>query len=136
MIHWRDGYGTPKQAQVFLSGGFMLLVLFPAPYVDASSSWAFANKWQRIAVGAGGMVVELFLAYHHRDALLRKPSSRLDPDEVKERFLETELARPSSDRESMKWTIDAGGASATGTPISSRVTPVTPPSGRDAETRW
>jgi len=42
--------------------GFMLLVLFPAPYVDASSSWAFANKWQRVAVGAGGMIVELFLA--------------------------------------------------------------------------
>ncbi len=42
--------------------GVMLLVLFPAPYVDASSCWAFANKWQRIAVGAGGMIFELALA--------------------------------------------------------------------------
>lgn len=42
--------------------GVMLLVLFPAPYVDASSCWAFANKWQRIAVGSGGMIFELFIA--------------------------------------------------------------------------
>ena len=42
--------------------GFMLLVLFPAPYVDTSSAWAFENKWQRVGVGAGGMIVELFLA--------------------------------------------------------------------------
>ena len=42
--------------------GFMLLVLFPAPYVDASSAWAFDNKWRRIAVGAGGMIFELAVA--------------------------------------------------------------------------
>lgn len=42
--------------------GAMLLVLFPAPYVDASASWAFESKWKRIAVGAGGMLVELALA--------------------------------------------------------------------------
>ncbi len=42
--------------------GMMLLVLFPAPYVDASSAWTFPNKWQRIAVGAGGMIFELFVA--------------------------------------------------------------------------
>ncbi|MCL4741455.1 MAG: PqqD family peptide modification chaperone [Phycisphaerales bacterium] len=42
--------------------GFMLLVLFPAPYVDASAAWAFASKWKRIAVGAGGMIFELFVA--------------------------------------------------------------------------
>jgi len=42
--------------------GFMLLVLFPAPYVDASSAWAMDRKWRRIAVGAGGMIFELFLA--------------------------------------------------------------------------
>lgn len=42
--------------------GFMLLVLFPAPYVDASAAWAFASKWQRIAVGAGGMIFELAVA--------------------------------------------------------------------------
>ncbi|MBL8763905.1 MAG: PqqD family peptide modification chaperone [Phycisphaerae bacterium] len=42
--------------------GAMLLVLFPSPYVDASSCWAFPSKWQRMAVGAGGMIFELFVA--------------------------------------------------------------------------
>ncbi|MGH7132337.1 MAG: PqqD family peptide modification chaperone, partial [Phycisphaerales bacterium] len=42
--------------------GVFLLVLFPAPYVDASSCWAFPNKWQRIAVASGGMIFELFAA--------------------------------------------------------------------------
>ena len=42
--------------------GAMLLVFFPSPYVDASASWAFGDKWKRIAVGGGGMMFELFLA--------------------------------------------------------------------------
>ncbi|MBL8963674.1 MAG: PqqD family peptide modification chaperone [Phycisphaeraceae bacterium] len=42
--------------------GFMLLVMMPAPFVDASASWAFASKWRRIAVGAGGMIFELAIA--------------------------------------------------------------------------
>ena len=42
--------------------GVMLLVLLPSPYVDASAAWAFASKWKRVAVGAGGMLFELFLA--------------------------------------------------------------------------
>ncbi|OLC13092.1 MAG: hypothetical protein AUH29_14525 [Candidatus Rokubacteria bacterium 13_1_40CM_69_27] len=42
--------------------GVMLLVVTPVPYVDASSASAFRDKRQRIAVGAAGMVVELFLA--------------------------------------------------------------------------
>ncbi len=42
--------------------GFMLLVLFPAPYVDASAAWALSSKWKRIAVGAGGMIFELAVA--------------------------------------------------------------------------
>lgn len=42
--------------------GIMLLVLFPAPYVDASAAWTFRSKWQRIAVGAGGMIFELSVA--------------------------------------------------------------------------
>lgn len=42
--------------------GVMLLVLFPAPFVDASSAWTFDNKWKRVAVGAGGMLFELFIA--------------------------------------------------------------------------
>jgi len=42
--------------------GVMLLVLTPIPYVDASSSSAFRNKWERIMVCAAGMAVELFIA--------------------------------------------------------------------------
>lgn len=42
--------------------GIMLLVLFPSPYVDASATWAFPSRWKRMAVGAGGMIFELFVA--------------------------------------------------------------------------
>ncbi len=42
--------------------GIMLLVLTPAPYVDASSSWAFRSKWRRMAVAAAGVWAELALA--------------------------------------------------------------------------
>lgn len=42
--------------------GVMLLVLTPVPYVDASSASAFRDKWQRILVGAAGILVELFIA--------------------------------------------------------------------------
>jgi putative peptide zinc metalloprotease protein len=42
--------------------GLMILVFNPVPYVDASSAWRFPEKWRRIAVGAAGMLVELFLA--------------------------------------------------------------------------
>jgi len=42
--------------------GVMFLVFTPLPYVDASSSWAFRSKWNRVMVGAGGMFVELAVA--------------------------------------------------------------------------
>ncbi|MEH6444399.1 MAG: hypothetical protein V7784_10915, partial [Oceanospirillaceae bacterium] len=42
--------------------GIMLLVFFPMPYVDASSSTSFASKYQRMFVDAAGMMVELFIA--------------------------------------------------------------------------
>lgn len=42
--------------------GIMLLVFSPLPYVDASAASAFPSKWQRMVVGAAGMMVELFLA--------------------------------------------------------------------------
>ena len=41
--------------------GMMLLVLTPVPYVDATSAWGFRDKRQRMAVGAAGIGVELFL---------------------------------------------------------------------------
>ena len=42
--------------------GVMLLVFTPIPYVDATSSWSFRERWQRALVGAAGMIVELFVA--------------------------------------------------------------------------
>lgn len=42
--------------------GIMLMVLFPIPYVEASSASAFVKKSDRIMVGAAGMLTELFLA--------------------------------------------------------------------------
>ena len=42
--------------------GIMFLVFVPTPYVDASSAWSFRSKWERIFVGAAGMIVELFVA--------------------------------------------------------------------------
>jgi putative peptide zinc metalloprotease protein len=41
--------------------GIMLLVLSPVPYVDATSAWGFKDKYRRMAVGAAGIAVELFL---------------------------------------------------------------------------
>ena len=42
--------------------GIMFLVFMPVPYIDASSSAAFSEKWRRALVGAAGILVELFLA--------------------------------------------------------------------------
>ncbi len=42
--------------------GLMFLVFLPVPYVDASSSAAFQEKWRRALVGAAGIIVELVLA--------------------------------------------------------------------------
>ncbi|MFZ4574022.1 MAG: PqqD family peptide modification chaperone [Phycisphaerales bacterium] len=57
--------------------GAMMLVLLPAPYVDASSAWSFASKWQRIAVGAGGMIFELALAAGAAFVWARTPDGSL-----------------------------------------------------------
>jgi putative peptide zinc metalloprotease protein len=42
--------------------GVMFLVLFPLPYVDASSAWAFRRKWHRAIVGMAGVLAELAAA--------------------------------------------------------------------------
>lgn len=42
--------------------GIFLMIFTPVPYVDASSSWGFRSRWQRIGVGAAGMIVEVFVA--------------------------------------------------------------------------
>jgi putative peptide zinc metalloprotease protein len=42
--------------------GVMFLVFVPVPYVDASSSSAFREKYKRVMVGASGIIAELLLA--------------------------------------------------------------------------
>ena len=42
--------------------GLMLLVFTPTLYCNVSDSWMLPSKWQRIAVAAAGMYVELILA--------------------------------------------------------------------------
>ncbi|MCK9174453.1 MAG: HlyD family efflux transporter periplasmic adaptor subunit [Desulforhopalus sp.] len=42
--------------------GIMLLVFMPIPYVDASASLAFRDKYKRMLVGAAGIMVEMFAA--------------------------------------------------------------------------
>lgn len=42
--------------------GVMLMLLTPLPYVDATSSWGFRHRRQRIAVDAAGMGAEFLVA--------------------------------------------------------------------------
>ena len=42
--------------------GIMLMIFTPMPYVDATSSWSFRERWKRVLVGCAGMIVEIFIA--------------------------------------------------------------------------
>jgi putative peptide zinc metalloprotease protein len=42
--------------------GIMLLVFSPTMYCDVTDSWMLRNKWHRIAIGAAGMYIEVFIA--------------------------------------------------------------------------
>lgn len=42
--------------------GVLLMIFTPMPFVDATSSWGFRSRWQRILVASAGMIVELFVA--------------------------------------------------------------------------
>lgn len=42
--------------------GVMLMIFTPMPYVDATSSWSFRERWKRVLVGSAGMIVEVFFA--------------------------------------------------------------------------
>lgn len=56
------GYACRRYGREVPEMGIMLLVFNPLPYVDASSCYAFARKYQRVIVGIAGMAVELFVA--------------------------------------------------------------------------
>ncbi len=56
------GYAAKANGREIREMGIMLLVMFPVPYVEASSAAALKDKWQRALVGAAGMIVEVFIA--------------------------------------------------------------------------
>ena len=43
--------------------GIMLILFTPLPYMDATSSWSFRSRKQRILVAAAGMFFEFFAAF-------------------------------------------------------------------------
>lgn len=55
-------YITKKYGGEVHTLGIMLMVFNPIPYVDATAAWAFRERWKRVLVGSGGMMVELLLA--------------------------------------------------------------------------
>ena len=56
------GYAVKRWGGEVHEMGIMLLVLMPVPYVDATSSSAFREKWRRAIVGGAGIMVEMILA--------------------------------------------------------------------------
>ena len=42
--------------------GIALILFMPIAYVDVSSSWKFASRWQRLHVTLAGVIAELFVA--------------------------------------------------------------------------
>ena len=42
--------------------GVLLMIFTPVPYMDATSAWGFRERYKRVLVGSGGMIVELFVA--------------------------------------------------------------------------
>ncbi|MBA1141284.1 PqqD family peptide modification chaperone [Mesorhizobium neociceri] len=55
-------YATKAWGGAVHEVGIMLLIFVPAPYVDATSSTAFREKWRRIVVSSAGIMVEFALA--------------------------------------------------------------------------
>ncbi|PKN19509.1 MAG: peptidase M50 [Deltaproteobacteria bacterium HGW-Deltaproteobacteria-6] len=55
-------YAVKKWGGEIHEMGIIFLVFMPIPYVDASAASAFREKGKRIAVGAAGIAVELFIA--------------------------------------------------------------------------
>jgi len=43
--------------------GILFILFIPLTYVNATSSWGFSSRWQRIHVAVAGMYAELFIAW-------------------------------------------------------------------------
>lgn len=55
------GWAVKRWGGTVREMGLMLVMFTPVPYVDATSSYAFRDKWQRAAVALAGMGAELLL---------------------------------------------------------------------------
>ncbi len=63
LVHeFGHAYAARVQGGEIHEMGVMFLILMPIPYVDATSSSAFASRWQRALVASAGMLTELFIA--------------------------------------------------------------------------
>jgi putative peptide zinc metalloprotease protein len=56
------GYATKVYGGAVHELGVLFLMGMPTPYVDASASSSLRSKYRRALVGAGGMIVECFVA--------------------------------------------------------------------------
>jgi putative peptide zinc metalloprotease protein len=56
------GYAVKRWRGEIHEMGVMLLVFIPVPYVDATAAYGFSNKYQRMLVGAAGIMTEVTLA--------------------------------------------------------------------------
>ena len=43
--------------------GVLFILFIPLTYIDATSSWKFSSRWQRIHVAVAGIYMELFIAF-------------------------------------------------------------------------
>jgi putative peptide zinc metalloprotease protein len=57
--------------------GVMLLMFTPLPYVDVTASWGLRSRWQRAAIGAGGMLMDLLVAAAATLVWVRSPAGEL-----------------------------------------------------------
>lgn len=56
------GFAAKANGREVRDMGFMFLLFYPIPYVDASAASALTSKWRRALIGAAGMIAELMLA--------------------------------------------------------------------------
>ena len=58
---WAHGMAVKAFGGTVREIGLMFIMFTPVPYVDATSSYRFASKWQRAVVAAAGIMAELAL---------------------------------------------------------------------------
>jgi putative peptide zinc metalloprotease protein len=56
------GLVCKKYGGEIYEAGIILILFMPIGYVDATSSWRFHHRWQRMHTAAAGMMIELFAA--------------------------------------------------------------------------